>query len=310
MRAAANSSAVALGARAARASAARACGERHLELGAPRAASSGRSARCTRAAPRRRARAPPRGSRAVARSTASSCAASKASSARELGLEAGRGGVEAARLSHGRPRRSASIERRDRVALQLERRGVDDEAARDRHDLLDHAQPVGAQRVAGVDQVDDRVGEAHERRQLHRAVELDQVDVHALGGEVLARGADVLGRHAQARALLHRARRSRSPRAPRPPCGSARCRGRAAGRGPARRARRAGRGRPRRGRRRRTARRSARRRRAPGSGAGPARRVARISLRDGSRILGGRDARARRAAAASPRRCGPWRARA
>ena len=31
-----------------------------------------------------------------------------------------------------------------------------------------------------LDQVDDRVGEPHQRRQLHRAVEPDQVDVHAL----------------------------------------------------------------------------------------------------------------------------------
>ena len=54
------------------------------------------------------------------------------------------------------------------------------------------------------DQVDDRVGQAGQRRQLHRAVELDQVDVHALVGEVLARDAGVLGGDADARALAHR----------------------------------------------------------------------------------------------------------
>ena len=57
--------------------------------------------------------------------------------------------------------------------------------------LLDLDQVVRLQRVAGRDQVDDRVGQAGQRRQLHRAVQLDQVDVHALGGEVLARDVDV-----------------------------------------------------------------------------------------------------------------------
>src|SRR5690606_14356746 len=52
-------------------------------------------------------------------------------------------------------------------------------------------------------QVDDGVGQAHQRGQLHRAVELDDVHVHALGGEVLARGAHVFGGDAQARTLVH-----------------------------------------------------------------------------------------------------------
>ena len=78
------------------------------------------------------------------------------------------------------------------------------------------------QRLAGAHQVDDRVGEPGQRRELHRAVELDQIDVHALGGEVLARRLHVLGGDlAAARPAAPRAG-SRSPRAPRPSCGSAR----------------------------------------------------------------------------------------
>src|SRR6267154_2759600 len=89
------------------------------------------------------------------------------------------------------------------VAPELEGRLVDDEAGADRPDLLDRAQAVGAQRIAAGDQIDDRVGQTHERREFHRAVKPDQIDVHALRCEVLARGLHVLGRHAQTRALAH-----------------------------------------------------------------------------------------------------------
>src|SRR2546422_63406 len=97
-------------------------------------------------------------------------------------------------------------ERLDGVALEFERRLVDDEAGADRSDLLDRAQAIGAQRIATGNQIDDRVGETHQRREFHRTVEPDQIDVHALGCEVLARGLHVLGRHAQTCALAHRAR--------------------------------------------------------------------------------------------------------
>jgi hypothetical protein len=86
----------------------------------------------------------------------------------------------------------------------LERGLVDDQARGDLHDLLDLDEVVGAQRAAGGHQVDDRVGQPHQRRELHRAVQLDRVDVHALGGEVLARDGHVLGGHAQPRAPAHR----------------------------------------------------------------------------------------------------------
>src|SRR5947208_5126101 len=97
-------------------------------------------------------------------------------------------------------------ERLDGVALELERGLVDDEAGADRSDLLDCMQAIGAQGIAAGNQVDDRVGETHERRELHRTVEPDQIDVHAFRREVLARGLHVLGRHAQTRTLAHRAR--------------------------------------------------------------------------------------------------------
>src|ERR1700693_740342 len=96
--------------------------------------------------------------------------------------------------------------RLDGVAPELERRLVDDEAGTDRSDLLARAQAVGAQRIATGNQIDDRVGETHERREFHGTVEPDQIDVHALGCEVLARGLHVLGRHAQTGALAHGAR--------------------------------------------------------------------------------------------------------
>ena len=86
--------------------------------------------------------------------------------------------------------------------LELERGLVDHQARADVHDLLDLDQLVGLERLASRHQVDDGVGQAGQRRQLHRAVELDEVHVHALLGEEVARNRRVLGGHAQARAGL------------------------------------------------------------------------------------------------------------
>src|SRR6185437_13304461 len=139
---------------------------------------------------------------AVARSTPPSCApsnASRRSSSRSkpaASEERRRGSTTA------RPREGID-ERRERLALELERGRVHDQPAGNGEDLLDRREPVRLERAARVHQVHDRVGEADQRRELHRAVELDEVDVHALGGEVLARGLDVFRRDAQARALLH-----------------------------------------------------------------------------------------------------------
>src|SRR5215470_135850 len=93
-------------------------------------------------------------------------------------------------------------QRLDGVALELERRWIDDQPRTDRYDVFDRDEIVRLERVAAAHQVDDRLGKTHERGELHRAVEPDQVHVHALGGEVLARRRDVFGCHSQSRAAL------------------------------------------------------------------------------------------------------------
>src|SRR5439155_19100737 len=72
--------------------------------------------------------------------------------------------VESRAISSMRSRglRELVEERLDGVALELERRLVDDEAGADRPDLLDRAQAVRAQRIAAGNQIDDRVGQTHE----------------------------------------------------------------------------------------------------------------------------------------------------
>src|SRR6185312_14562088 len=89
------------------------------------------------------------------------------------------------------------------IALELERGRIDDEPRADRTDLLDDDQVVGLQRLAGADQVDDQIGQPHQRRELHRAVQLDQIDMDSLGAEMRSRGADVLGGDLEAGAALH-----------------------------------------------------------------------------------------------------------
>src|SRR4051812_45677651 len=95
--------------------------------------------------------------------------------------------------------------RLDFTALQLECRLIDDQTCTDGHDLLDHAQPVCLERIAGRYEVDNRVGETYQRGEFHRSVQVDEVDMDALRGEVLACRADVLGRDAQPGALAYRA---------------------------------------------------------------------------------------------------------
>src|SRR5690606_36537602 len=91
-----------------------------------------------------------------------------------------------------------------RFAARFEGRPVDDETRRDLRNVFDRHQLVGLERVAGGNQVDDGVGQTHQGGQFHRTVELDQVDVYALFGKVLACGAQVLGGDTQACALTHR----------------------------------------------------------------------------------------------------------
>src|SRR5216684_8935286 len=141
---------------------------------------------------------------ATARSTSTSSAESNATSFASRSPKSACA-VERRAISGMRSRglRELVEERLEGVAPELERRLVDDEASADRSDLLDCAQAVGAQRIAAGNQVDDRVGQTHERRELHRAVKPDQIDVHALRCEVFARSLHVLGRYAQTRALAH-----------------------------------------------------------------------------------------------------------
>src|SRR6476661_4328292 len=89
------------------------------------------------------------------------------------------------------------------IALELERGRIDDQPRADRPDLLDDDQIVGLQRLAGADQVDDQIGQPHQRRELHRSVQLDQIDMNSLGAEMRSRGADVLGGDLEAGAALH-----------------------------------------------------------------------------------------------------------
>ena len=101
-------------------------------------------------------------------------------------------------------RRCERVDHRlDQAALELERGLVDHQARTDVADVLDADQAVGLERAAGGDEIDDDVRQADQRGEFHRAVELDEVDVHALGREMVARRVDVLGGDADACALLH-----------------------------------------------------------------------------------------------------------
>ncbi len=71
---------------------------------------------------------------------------------------------------------------------------VGDEARRADDDLLPHLEFVLLQGAAGGDEVDDAVGEADQRRQLDRALDLDHLDLAAGGLEVALGHARVLGR--------------------------------------------------------------------------------------------------------------------
>ena len=70
--------------------------------------------------------------------------------------------------------------------------------------MFDFHEVVGAQGVARADQIDNRVAQANQRTEFHRAVEFNQIHIHAFGGEMRFGSFDVFGDHAQARALLDR----------------------------------------------------------------------------------------------------------
>src|SRR3546814_5737632 len=70
---------------------------------------------------------------------------------------------------------------------------VHDEARGHPGDGLDLHQVVGLQGRAGGDQVDDAPAQAQARRQLHGAVQLDALRLHAARGEVPTCDAGILG---------------------------------------------------------------------------------------------------------------------
>ena len=63
---------------------------------------------------------------------------------------------------------------------------------------------VGAQRVTGGHQVNNGISQPRQWGQLHAAVQLDQVNMHALGSEKFTRDRHVFCGHLQTRALLDR----------------------------------------------------------------------------------------------------------
>src|SRR5215469_1892262 len=81
----------------------------------------------------------------------------------------------------------------DLGVARLERNAVDDEARRHVGDVLDLDQAVLAQGLAGGDEIDDAPRQAHRRRELHRAVELDAFGLHAAAGEMPARDLGIFG---------------------------------------------------------------------------------------------------------------------
>src|SRR5690606_19385551 len=92
------------------------------------------------------------------------------------------------------------------AALELECGLIHHQARADVADVLHGNQSVGLEGAAGGDEVDDDVGQSDQGSELHRTIQLDEVDVHALAGEVFARGVDVLGGDADSCALFHRNR--------------------------------------------------------------------------------------------------------
>ena len=88
--------------------------------------------------------------------------------------------------------------------FQLHRRLVHHQARTNLHDRLHRDEVVGLERPPRRNQIDDDIGQPYQRRQFHRTVQFDEVDVHALAGKEQPCGLDILGRHRQARAPAHR----------------------------------------------------------------------------------------------------------
>ena len=59
--------------------------------------------------------------------------------------------------------------------------------------MLQWLQTIGAQGIAGVDQIDDTIGQADQRCQFHRAIEFDDLHLLAQAGVVTAGGMHEFG---------------------------------------------------------------------------------------------------------------------
>ena len=90
--------------------------------------------------------------------------------------------------------------------MQLEFQGglIHDKTRTDGHDGFDFDQIIGAQGTATRDQIDNGVGQPDQRCQFHGTVQLDNIDVHTLGGKMFARRRDIFAGNANARPLAHR----------------------------------------------------------------------------------------------------------
>ena len=102
-------------------------------------------------------------------------------------------------IAPGNGGRESPEQRLERCRPGFHRGLVDDQTRRHLADLLDFDQLIGTQGVAGGNQIDDGVGKTDQRCELHRSVQLDQLDVDPLAGEVLTGDCSELGRDPQAR---------------------------------------------------------------------------------------------------------------
>src|SRR2546430_1379877 len=98
----------------------------------------------------------------TAASSLVSYAVRRASAASKPGADESSRLVDASRIGLLRSGRGDRFEQRlHALALELEGSGVDDKPCADRQDLLDRDHVVGLERIAGADQVDDRIGKSH-----------------------------------------------------------------------------------------------------------------------------------------------------
>ena len=84
------------------------------------------------------------------------------------------------------------------LMLGLHRRLVHDQTRTYLTDGLELHQTIGAQGVAGIDQIDNAISETHQWRQFHRTIELDDLGLHAEARIVFACNLRVFGRDPRA----------------------------------------------------------------------------------------------------------------